>query len=230
MPDIGTGGAGGKPGSDASADASGPSTDAGSEAESSNDAGKPSYTCNLVIGLLVTSEWYMAGFEQVVDNTSWEIKAAHYAYTQEWANPNSSFWATPIASPCAKNPNAPDRIIFVALNWDYTTEKQWEDDVTKDVTVIQSKFPSVKNIELLSIVRCPLACGTPPARPAETCYVAPITDQALAAVAAKMPNLVTVGPKFEDDTCADFPNLGTHMTPAATMATGKKIGEYYATH
>jgi hypothetical protein len=221
---------GGAPSSDASTDASVSPIDAAADVGSASDGGKPSYTCNLIIGLLVTSEWYMAGFEQVVDNASWEIKAAHYAYTQEWANPNSSFWATPIASPCAKNADAPDRVIFVALNWDYTTEKQWEDDVTKDVSVIQSKFPSVKNIELLSIVRCPLACGTPPARPAETCYVSPITDQALAAVAAKMPNLVTVGPKFEDDTCADFPNLGTHMTAAATMSTGKKIGEYYATH
>lgn len=221
---AGTGGAA----ADAAAGAAGSLLDAGADGAKA-DGGQPSYTCTLVIGLLVTAEWYAAGFEQVVKDQNWEIKAAHYAYTTEWANPTSTFWATPISSPCTAHADTPDRIIYVALDWDYTTEKQWEDDVTKDVAVIKMKYPSAQNIELLSVVRCPLSCGTPPARPAETCYVAPITDQALAAVAAKTPN-VTVGPKFEDDTCADFPNLGTHMTTAATMATGKKIGDYYATH
>jgi len=216
---------------DASTEASSVVAEAGSDAGSGTlDASKGPFTCNLIIGLLVTQEWFNAGFETVAPNANWELKAAHYAYTQEWANPNSTFWATPITSACTKNADMPDRVIYVALNWDYTTAAQWESDVTKDVNVIKMKYPSVKNIELLTVVRCPLSCGTPPPRPGETCYVEPYSDQALAAVAAKMPDLVTVGPKFQDDTCTDFLNLGTHMTTAATAATGIKIGTYYATH
>ena len=56
------------------------------------------FICSQVIGLMVTGEWYGAGFESVVDNTRWQIKNAHHAYTNEWANPQSSFWSTPISS------------------------------------------------------------------------------------------------------------------------------------
>jgi hypothetical protein len=203
---------------------------AGDAAVAGDAASASGFRCNQVIGLMVTGEWYNAGFENVVDNARWEIKFGHHAYTNEWANPQSTFWSTPISSPCAMSANAPERVVFVALNWDYTTEKQWEDDVTKDVQIIRVKYPSVKKIELLTIVRCAPTCGKPPAPPGQSCLVPQAADDALAAVAAKMPDLVSVGPKFQVDACSDFPGNGTHLTDAAAKAMAKTIGTYYLAH
>ncbi len=193
---------------------------------------KNDYKCSQVIGLVVTSEWFNGGFETVVPNATWELKAAHMGYVQEWAQPNGPFWATPVTSECAAGSTAPDRVVFTAMNWTYTTEKQWEDDVNKDVDTIVAKYPSVKHIDLLTALRCASTCGTLPAPgpDAATCIVRKVADDGLAAVAAARPSLVSVGPMFEDTDCSHWPNLGSHLTSDANKAMAQQIGSYFLTH
>ena len=56
-------------------------------------------------------------------------------------------------------------------------------------------------------------------------------DEAIAAVAASNPALVTVGPKFYSNDCAAFVSLhGPHLTPAGQKEMAAKVGAYYAAH
>jgi hypothetical protein len=65
----------------------------------------------------------------------------------------------------------------------------------------------------------------------QTCRVPVFVDQAIAAVAASNPTLVTVGPKFYTNECTTFVSLhGPHLTPAGRQEIATKAGTYYAAH
>ena len=44
------------------------------------------FVCNQVTGGKLTEEWFIAGFENVVDNSRWQVKWREDAYVEEWAN------------------------------------------------------------------------------------------------------------------------------------------------
>ena len=225
-------------------DAAEDATAAGSERI---DASRPAadFKCTELIGLGSTREWYLAGFEKVVVNTRWQLRWHHRGYVEDWADVKNPYWGTYCdgegcsrVSACAEGADSPDRVVFVALNWIYTTEQQWETDIRKDVDAIATKYPGVRNIELISSSRCPDRCTTidPPGTMSEltavqTCRTPAIVDQAIAAVAASNPALVTVGPKFFTDDCAAFVTLhGPHLTAAGQKEIAAKAGAYYAAH
>jgi hypothetical protein len=203
------------------------------------------FKCSELVGLGSTREWYLAGFEKAVVNARWQIRWHHRGYIEDWSDAKNPYWGTYCdgegcsrVSACAEGADAPDRVVFVALNWIYTTEQQWEADIRKDVESIVTRYPGVRNIELISSSRCPDRCTNidPPGTTSEltavqTCRTPAFVDEAIAAVAATNPALVTVGPKFFTDDCGAFVSLhGPHLTAAGQKEIAAKAGAYYAAH
>jgi hypothetical protein len=234
------GGAGGVNATNAVADAAGDGSERTDAAPIAGD-----FKCTELVGLGSTREWYQAGFETAVVNARWQLRWHHRGYIEDWADAKNPYWGMYSdgegcwrVSACAEGADAPDRVVFVALNWIYTTEQQWEIDLRKDVDAIATKYPSVRNIEIISSSRCPDRCTTidPPGTMSEltaiqTCRTPDFVDQAIAAVAASNPALVTVGPKFFSNECGAFVSLhGPHLTAAGQKEIAAKVGAHYAAH
>ena len=164
------------------------------------------------------------------------IWIAHH-YTNLWANPNDAGWQQPFEPypgpphSCAQNSQAPDRVLFVAVNWSYTTAAQWEADLGKIVQNLRAKYVSVRRIELMTLTRAPANTRCVADAGDETIIPA-WTDQAIAATAAKFPDLVVQAPKFEVPRCSDFQANGTQpqYTDAGAADVARVIGAYYSTH
>ena len=183
--------------------------------------------------MTLTREWYEAGFETMVANDRWQLKAREHGYITEWSNPNSDFWNEPIESPCAQGSTSPDHVVLTVLSWVpacCTTQPQWLAQVTGAINTLKSKYPGLKRIDLMTVIRGPnnTACPTPPAA-GETIVIPPELDGALAAAAAQFPNFVFVAPKFEAPNCAAFSGGGPHLTTAGNTAVAKNIAAYFAT-
>jgi len=212
---VGAGGAGGAPAGNGGGGTSPPQT----------------FACSSVLGLMLTSQWYNAGFEQApgIDNTRWQLKWMEHAYIDEWANANSAFWDITPLSACAQGSSNPDRVVLIALSWTIATLADWESNVTKDVENIKAKYSNLKQIVLMTIVRGPgnTSCGNTTVL-AENTLIPTYVDQALANVAAKYPTLVKVGPKTEAAACSDFMGTGPHLTTAGDSAAAKSIATFFA--
>lgn len=193
----------------------------------------PAFVCNQVTAMTLTREWYEAGFEQspgIVDDR-WQLKARQSGYITEWSNPDSDFWNHPVQSPCANGSTSPDRVVLTVLSWRpacCTTQAQWEAQVTTAVTTLKAKYPGLKRIDLMTVVRSP-GNKTCPLPPVANEYVAmpPEFDGGLAAVAAKFPGLVFFGPKIEASSCEAFQGGGPHLTKAGNAEVARRIAEYF---
>jgi hypothetical protein len=207
--------------------ASGGSSGAGAAGTAGSSAGGSiSYTCTLVIGITATQEWYDAGFESVVDNSKWELIYVHSGFVELWANAKDPVWSAAVLSPCAQNASNPDRVIFVALNFDFNTLDQWLPPITAAVKNLQAKYQSAKRIELMTFIRAP--ADQPCAQaPAKRSTITPAQDDAMAMVAAVNPGLVVVAPKFEAKTCDEFTSNPPHPTTAGASAWANMVGAYY---
>ena len=240
---TGSGGSGATPGgpgaaSDAgsTSDLSGPepvsdSHDAGAVAPGPGPAGgaDPSaFACNLVLGIKQTGEWFSAGFETQVDNARWEVVPVHNGHIELWADPKNGIWGQKPQSPCTQGAAAPDRVIFVGTNYDYTTVEEFLPKYVAVIDNIKAKFASVKRIELMTHIRAPGNKACPGALDFKT-FIKPAQDQALEMAVAKYPGLVFASPKFEVDACADY-GLYPHFKGGGAAAVGKKVGEFYKSH
>src|SRR5579859_5326006 len=145
-----SGGAGGGPddGAVATVDAGGISS-----SDASTSLGGP-YTCTLVFGILATQQFW-GDFEKLVNPAKWELIWVHSGFVELWANPNDPIWQTAITTPCAQNSKTPDRIIFVALNFNFMTLAEWLPPLTAAAKNLQTKYPSARRIELGTFVRAP---------------------------------------------------------------------------
>src|SRR5262245_44828412 len=105
-----------------------------------------------------------------------------------------------------------------------TTQPQWVTQVTGAINTLKAKYPGLKRIDLMTVIRGPgnALCPTPPAT-GETIVIPPELDAALAAAATKFPNFVFAAPKFEAPNCAAFSGGGPHLTPAGNTAVAKTI-------
>jgi hypothetical protein len=184
---------------------------------------KGEFTCTHVMGVSVTGDWFGAGFESGNDDARWQAQTRHHGFVHFWADPKDAIWSEPVVSPCAKNSDKPDRVILTTVNWEYATTEEWVATITKAVKTLKDKWPGVKRIELLTIMRGPgnKTCGND-----KMTVVQPILDEAQTKVAAAFPKLVTVGPKFEAPSCEVFTKGGPHYTPEG-MA---KAANVYASH
>ncbi len=223
---VGLGGAGGVSALAGAAGAGAPLGGGGS----GGAAGATSFVCSQVQGLTLTREWYLAGFEQGVVDESWQLKAAQSAYVDEWAKGDSPFWETPLHSPCQNGSSTPDRVVFVVLSWTIMVQADWKSAIAGAVDTIESKYPDVRRIDLMTIIRGPenAPCGDPNAY-AESTHIPPALDAAIAELAAASPSLVHVAPPFAVDACSDFSGTGPHLTSAGNAKLATRIAAALST-
>ena len=240
-----TGGAGGaKPMGDAGAPATGgsgrgggnagaggqPSGGAGGRAGNGGNGGAAAgpFVCNQLTGGKLTEEWFIAGFEKVVDNARWQVKWREDAYVEVWADAQSSFWTAQVDSTCVNGSSAPDRLVFGAVSFKYRTQAEWHTGVTQAVNNFKAKWPSLKRVDLVTQIRGPhnMLCPTAPTA-GETIAVPPEQDAGLADVATAFPGFVFVGPKVEAHACSEFQGGGPHLTAAGNMANVSVLSDYF---
>ena len=181
------------------------------------------FSCTELIGLYSSGEWWDGGFADALGDlkSRWQGRFSHYGYTYEYAKPDSYAWSpTPVGgmnnvrltAPCAKNGEAPDRIVYQAWSWELTSESAWIESLEATVATIRAKRPSAKRIDIMTIIRCPqngwchadkpsLGPDTDHNSKKQDCHVPDYVDSALAKVAAHHPNLVSVTPKWEAVSC-----------------------------
>ena len=203
----------------------------------------------MYIGAYLSMEWWNAGFQDGVEDDKWQLKWHHHGHITEWAKADSPFWAdegnpnddsqgSPIQSPCTANSNAPDRIVFLAITWALTTEEQWVESLKACVANLKAKYPSVKRVDLMTMIRCPnnMQCNPNQAYGEEDsdtnagkqdCQVPAYADSAIAKVIAEDPTYLALGPQFEMTMCNPSHD-GAHMTGTDNGIAADKIAEFYA--
>jgi hypothetical protein len=176
------------------------------------------YVCTQIMGVSVTGDWFGAGFESGIDGGRWQTLWRTHAFLDLWADPESDLWSMKPQSPCAQRSDDPDRVIFTGVQWEYKTRAAWQEKLSAVVGVIRTKYPGVRRIDLLTMLRGPgnRTCGS------DMTVVPPYVDEAVDAVAAGRPGLVFAGPRVETPSCDVFVKGGPHFTDAG-MATVARL-------
>jgi len=195
----------------------------------SGGAAAVSFVCSQLTGGKLTEEWFIAGFETVVDNSRWQVKWREDAYVEVWADAQSSFWTAQVDSTCANHSSAPDRLVFGAVSFKYKTQAEWRIGITQAVNNFKAKWPSVRRVDLVTQIRGPnnMLCPTAPTAN-ETIAVPPEQDAGMADVAAAFPGFVFVGPKVLAHSCSEFQGGGPHLTAAGNQANVSVLSAYFA--
>jgi len=207
---------------------SGASGTSGGLAGAAGGAAGP-FTCSQLTGGQLVEEWFIAGFESVVDNPRWQVKWRVDGYLEEWANPQSSFWTAPVDSACTKNTSSPDRIVFPVVSFTSRSRSDWVKTIEQALTTFKGKYPAIRRVDLMTQVRGPanMACPTAPT-PGETIVVPPELDAAIDDVAAAHPGFVFVAPRVEARSCSDIQGGGPHLTTAGNTAAAVPLSSYFA--
>jgi hypothetical protein len=189
------------------------------------------------MGVAIVHEWYDHGFENQVDNARWEEQAKHGQYLERWRDPNDEVWNEPIVSACSANSGNPDRILFQAVNWTYTSADEWVADLSKIIPLLKQRFSNLRRIDLFTLSRSPgnKPCTNlvePPPEEGKTDHrdrrqVLPYVDEALDRVAAAFPDLVGVAPKVTPD-CSVYLPGSPHWKDEAFPTMAKVYGDLYA--
>ncbi|HEY0710851.1 MAG TPA: hypothetical protein VGG33_28865 [Polyangia bacterium] len=203
--------------------------DATTEVPAAGDGGgltSKDFVCSWVIGITTTGEWYRAGFEQVVDNARWQVTPIEMGHLEKWADPMHPIWNSPIMSACARNTRMPDRVVFMATKYEWTTLQEFIPAYVAFVNNIKTKYPTVKRIDLMTYGRAPGNMECRGANRPSYSWIKPVQDEAAQMIAAMYPGFVFVCPKWEHKSCSDF-ELCPHVTAAANMTLARTIGEYF---
>lgn len=222
---VGSGGGSGKGGASGTGGGSGGATDAGADGPSAK-----SFTCNTVLGIDSTSEWYTAGFENQVDDTKWQLIYNHPGYVEDWGNSTDAVWSKAPTSPCSANSNNPDRVIlnvFADPSGSLTTSAALVTGLSNAVDTIKSKYSRLKRLDLLTMSRGP---SNQQCFSSSNTVVASYVDDAIAKVVTAYSGLVTASPKFYVTACSDFDSSNPpHLSAAGKTNMAKVYGDYYST-
>jgi hypothetical protein len=196
----------------------------GAGAAQAKEPPRSGYACTQVMGVSVTGDWFGNGFESGVDGAKWQAQTRKHAFVDLWADPRNEIWSEPVVSRCARGADAPDRIIFTGVNWEFKTADQWTEALTRVVEALKTRYPKVRRIELATMLRAPgnKSCGNP------MTVVAPIVDEAVARVVTANGPLVTAAPRLEAPSCAVFTKGGPHFTDAGMKEVAKVYAAHYA--
>lgn len=222
------GGAGGAGGAGGSTGGAGGSVGGGGTAPVDLPTSKD-FVCSWVLGITTTGEWYKAGFEKVVDDARWQVTPIEMGHLEKWADPNHEIWQSPITSACEKSSQQPDRIVFNATKYEWTTVEEFLPAYVAVVNNIKTKYPSVKRIDLITYGRAPGNMECVDANRPTYSYIKQAQDDAAAMVPAMFPGFVFVAPKWEHKSCSDF-GLCPHVSAEANAVLAKTIGEYFLEH
>lgn len=190
-----------------------------------------SYTCNLVIGIDSTGEWFTSGFENQVPNDRWEIIYHHPGYIEDWAKASDDVYKLTPTSPCTMNADNPDRVIFnlfadgsdSAIN----NKNAWVTALTQSIANLKAKYSRLKRVDLLTMTRAPnnTPCDSGNAAGSS---VAQYVDDAVMMLVAGGPPAVVASPKFFAKDCTVFTSGGPHFTDAGKPVIAKLYGDYYS--
>jgi len=186
-----------------------------------------SYTCNQVIGIDSTSEWYTGGFETQVPDDKWQIIYHHPGYVEDWADLNDEVWGLTPTSPCAMNSTNPDRVIFNIYSETLTTKDTLQTAINKAIANFKTKYSRLQRIDILTMTRGPnnMQCVSGNNGSVVQQYV----DDAAAAVASAGPPPVTVTQKFFAMDCNVFDSSGgPHFSTTGKPIVAKLYGDYYS--
>jgi hypothetical protein len=223
---AGAGGAGGTSGAATTGGAGGTSGSGGSGGAPVDLPTSKDFTCSWVLGITTTGEWYKAGFEKVVDDARWQVTPIEMGHLEKWADPNHEIWQSAIQSPCTKNSKTPDRVVFNATKYEWTTVEEFLPAYLAVIDNIKTKYPSVKRVDLITYGRAPGNKECVGANRSSYSYIKPAQDDAAAMLPAMFPGFVFVAPKWEHKSCSDF-GLCPHVSDAANATLAKTIGEYF---
>jgi hypothetical protein len=205
------------------------------------------FSCTTYIGAYLSMEWWNAGFETKVDNDQWQLKWHHHGHITEWRKPDSPFWSdtgdpnddaqgSPIQSACTMNSTTPDRVVFLAIDWELETEADWIAGLNESIANIKTKYPSAKRVDVMTLVRCPnnMMCndganygpGANDSASLQDCYVPPYVDTAIQKVIDANPTYVAHGPQPEMAMCNPSHD-GAHMTGAGNTQAAIDIAAFY---
>jgi hypothetical protein len=179
------------------------------------------YRCTEVIGLTVTSEWYAAGFEQLVDDAHFQARTRPHTFVDQWADPKHEAWSEPLTSPCVDHPESPDRVVLFAANWTLATQDEWTKVLEAFVATAKTRYPDLRDLELYTVLRGPQnqSCGDPKS------VVEPMIDAAIATVAAHQPDLVHAGPRLEAAVCSVFEKGGPHFNEQGRKIVAQQLAD-----
>jgi len=250
---TGAGSGGATAGDAASGQTSGASDGGAQPAGNEGGTSAGPFTCNMVLGLFTTSQWF-SGMSpggatttflmDGVDATKWEGKMTKYAYIEKWIDPTNAVWSLATTNPCANNSTTPDRVIFVAFSpgiaadQDYQmystqgkTEAGWEMLLNSVIATIKMKYPSAQEIDIMTMGRAPgnMLCANN--NDIDT-IIQPYEDAAYQAVAAASAGFVRVGPMYYVPDCNTsyiFANDSDYTTSAAN-AIAMQVATYYVAH
>ncbi|HEX5099203.1 MAG TPA: hypothetical protein VFV94_06870, partial [Polyangiaceae bacterium] len=224
----GTGGAssGGMAGGPTGGSSSGGASTGGMAGAGGATGSTKSYTCNLVIGIDSTSEWYTGGFENQVPNDKWEIIYHHPGYVEDWADTNDEVWGLAPTSACTMNATNPDRVIFNIYSETLTTKDAMQTALDKAITNFKAKYSRLQRIDILTMTRAPN--NMPCVSGNNGSIVQQYVDDAAAAVASAGPPPVTVTQQFFAKDCTVFDNGGPHFSTSGKPVVAKIYGDYYS--
>ena len=203
----------------------GGATDAGADAPSAK-----SFTCNTVLGIDSTSEWYTGGFENEVVDSKWQLIYNHPGYVEDWESASDAVYSKAPTSPCSANSDNPDRVIlnvFTDPSGSLTTSAALVTGLSKAVDTIKSKYSRLKRLDLLTMSRGP---NNQQCFNSSNTVVAAYVDDAISKVVTAYPGLVTASPKFYVTDCSDFDSSNPpHLSTAGKTNMAKVYGDYYST-
>jgi hypothetical protein len=220
------------------------STESSGAASSGGGAATGPFTCNLVLGLFTTSQWFngtnpggasMDFLMDGVDANKWESKTLKYSYIEKWIPANSTNWDLVTNNPCAANSTMPDRVVFVGFSPGTVsmdqTQTGWETLLNEMIATIRMKYPTVKEIDMLTMGRAPgnVLCAN---NNDVWTVIPPYEDAAYTAVAAASTSFpVIVGPKYFVPDCNSYEFANdTDYTMAGSNSIAQQLATYYVAH
>jgi hypothetical protein len=229
-------------GAGGSSDGGGAGQDGATDSQGGTGPSAGPFTCNMVLGLFTTSQWFNGtnpgGASKTflqqpgIDATKWEGKMQKYSYVEKWADPMNALWSLTTANPCATNPTSPDRVLFVAFSPDTKHDQPtFQALVEKVIANIQAKYPSAKEIDILTMGRAPGNMMCPNNSDTDT-VIGAYEDDAFQAIADASNGLIKVGPKYYVPDCQNsyiFAN-DTDYTTTAANSIAIQNATYYAAH
>jgi hypothetical protein len=191
------------------------------------------FTCTEVIGFSQTNQWYSGGesrvyspFEDLVDDSAWQLRWFEGAEARIIANPDWDGWAISPVSACSTGPV--DRVILTVTGSRGTDVSGWGLDIRDAIARVRIEVPTASVIVLQPVVGGPEG---------ESCINGgeqvradlqhPYIWEAILQVASESSD-VSSGMKPRVDSCADFRDARGHLTEDAIPRVGAKVGDYYS--
>ena len=183
----------------------------------------PAFECNLLLGVAVTSEWFEGRLRARGRRLArWESLTKPPPPRSSGRIRTTRCGRRARTRPARHGAQAPDRVLFTAMNWEYTTAAQWQNaDSLRWSRRSLARFPSAREIDLLTMIA---RAGQRLVRKRDEASYQPFVDEAIRAVASQFPDRVRVGPKLEVPSCALFKDGGPHFTDSGRSVIAQLAG------